>query len=104
MHRKAEFRPEPIQPSLSSRSGRCSASCRVCYIRHEYMRVALVHDWLHGMRGGEKVLESLLEIYPQATVFSLFLERGKVSPRLESHAIVTTWLTRGSGSCRHYRN
>ncbi len=68
------------------------------------MRVALVHDWLNGMRGGEKVLESLLEIYPQATIFTLLHERGKVSPRIESHAIVTSWLNRVPGIYRHYRN
>ena len=37
-------------------------------------RVAFVHDWLVSRRGGEKVLEALLDIYPQADVFSLFGE------------------------------
>jgi glycosyltransferase involved in cell wall biosynthesis len=56
------------------------------------------------MRGGEKVLESLLELDPQATIFTLFHERGKVSPRIESHQIVTSWLNRIPGIYRHYRN
>ena len=34
-------------------------------------RVALVHDWLTGMRGGEKVLEVLCELYPDAALFTL---------------------------------
>ena len=45
------------------------------------MRVALVHDWLTGMRGGEKVLEVLCELYPQADILTLFHVRGSVSPR-----------------------
>ena len=35
------------------------------------MNVALVHDWLTGMRGGEKVLEALCERYPHAEIFTL---------------------------------
>jgi glycosyltransferase involved in cell wall biosynthesis len=68
------------------------------------MRVAIAHDWLNGMRGGEKVLEALLEVFPEATIYTLFHERGKVSRRIESHRIVTSWLDRIPGIYRHYRN
>ena len=43
-------------------------------------RVALVHDWLTGMRGGEKVLAAIAELYPAAPIFSLLHARGSVSP------------------------
>jgi glycosyltransferase involved in cell wall biosynthesis len=68
------------------------------------MRVAIVHDWLNGMRGGEKVLEALLELFVGATLYTLFHERGKVSPFIESHRIVTSWMDRIPGVYRHYRN
>ena len=68
------------------------------------MRVAIVHDWLNGMRGGEKVLEGLLEIFPNAVIYTLFYERGKVSPLIESRKIVTSWLNQVPGIYRHYRN
>ena len=68
------------------------------------MRVAIVHDWLNGMRGGEKVLEAVLELFPDATIYTLFHERGKVSQFIESHRIVTSWLDRIPGVYRHYRN
>jgi glycosyltransferase involved in cell wall biosynthesis len=68
------------------------------------MRVAIVHDWLNGMRGGEKVLEGLLEVFPEATIHTLFHERGKVSPAIEQHEIVTSWIDRIPGVYRHYRN
>ena len=58
----------------------------------------IIHDWLNGMRGGEKVLEALLELYPDATIYTLFHERGKVSPLIESHRIVTSWLQSHSGN------
>ncbi len=35
------------------------------------MKVAVVHDWLVDMGGAEKVLKSIMNIYPDADVFSL---------------------------------
>jgi glycosyltransferase involved in cell wall biosynthesis len=55
------------------------------------------------MRGGEKVLEALLEIFPEAEIYTLFHERGKVSSTIESHSIRTSWLNRIPGVYRHYR-
>jgi glycosyltransferase involved in cell wall biosynthesis len=52
------------------------------------MRVALVHDWLTGMRGGEKALEVLCEIYPDAELFTLLAVPDAVSApiaRLRTH-------------------
>ncbi|HLX12208.1 MAG TPA: glycosyltransferase [Bacteroidota bacterium] len=55
-------------------------------------KVALIHDWLTGMRGGEKVLEILCELYPDAPIYTLVHERGKVSPIIERHKIITSFL------------
>ena len=38
------------------------------------MRVAIVHDWLTSYRGGEKVLESIMELYPNAPIYTLFFD------------------------------
>lgn len=46
-------------------------------------RVAIVHDWLTGMRGGEKVLDAICERFPDATLFTLIHVRGSVSPAIE---------------------
>jgi glycosyltransferase involved in cell wall biosynthesis len=56
------------------------------------VRVALVHDWLTGMRGGEKVLEGLCALYPDADVFTLLHNRGSVSPAIERHRITTSFV------------
>src|SRR5262249_53595200 len=67
------------------------------------MTVAIVHDWLTGMRGGEKVLEVLCERYPDAALFTLFHTRGSVSPTIERHRIRTSLLQHLPFASRHYR-
>jgi glycosyltransferase involved in cell wall biosynthesis len=56
------------------------------------MRVALVHDWLTGMRGGEKCFEVLCELYPEAPVYTLVHRPGSVSAQIEKHPIKTSFL------------
>ena len=67
------------------------------------MRVALVHDWLTGMRGGEKVLQAIAALYPEAPIYTLLHVPGSVSPALESHDIRTSFVQRLPGAARHYR-
>ena len=55
------------------------------------MRVALVHDWLTGMRGGEKALERLCEVFPDAELFTLLHMPGSVSPLIEDRPIHTAF-------------
>ena len=57
-------------------------------------RVALVHDWLTGMRGGERVLERVARNFPGADLFTLVWHRGSVSDELERHRIHTSFLDR----------
>jgi len=69
----------------------------------ENARVALVHDWLTGQRGGEKVLEVLAEIFPRATIFTLFHFRGSQVESLERRIIRTSFLQRLPFLKRRYR-
>ena len=66
-------------------------------------RIALVHDWLTGMRGGEKVLEVLCEAYPTADLLTLFHVRGSVSPAIERMRPRTSALQNLPGIRRFYR-
>ncbi len=66
-------------------------------------RVAIVHDWLTGMRGGEKVLEALCERYPHAELFTLLHVRGSVSPIIERAPIHRSLLQHLPGVARYYR-
>ena len=67
-------------------------------------KVAIIHDWLNGMRGGEKVLEDLLVIFPQADVFTLFLEEENISDRIKSHKIIPSSLNRYRFIRKYYRH
>ncbi len=67
------------------------------------LKVALVHDWLNGMRGGEKVLEVLCELFPTADVYTLIYEKEKISKTINSHSIQTSFIDRLPGAHKHYR-
>jgi glycosyltransferase involved in cell wall biosynthesis len=68
------------------------------------LRVVLCHDWLTGMRGGERVLEILCQAFPQAPVFTLLHNRHAIADSINRHAIQTSWLQRVPGIERHYRH
>ena len=68
------------------------------------LKVALVHDWLTGMRGGEKCLEVFCELLPQAHIYTLFHLAGSVSSAIEGLPIRTSFLQRFPGLRRWYRH
>jgi glycosyltransferase involved in cell wall biosynthesis len=67
------------------------------------LRVALVHDWLTGTRGGEKVLLELARMFPEAVLFTLFHFPGSVPQEIERLEIRTTFLQRLVSRERDYR-
>lgn len=67
------------------------------------LRVALVHDWLTGMRGGEKCLEVLAEIFPEAPLFTLLHVPESVSKVLEARPIHTSCIQKIPRAERIYR-
>lgn len=67
------------------------------------MKVALAHDWLTGMRGGERVLEGLLDLFPEADIHTLLHVPGSVSTRIEERPIHTSLLQRLPRAARNYR-
>ena len=56
------------------------------------MKVALVHDWLTGMRGGEKVLEVFCELFPDAHLYTLLHNKGSLSNTIEDMDIRTSFI------------
>ena len=58
------------------------------------MKVALVHDWLTGMRGGERCLEAFLRLYPDADVHTLIHVPGKTSALIDNRVRGTSWLNK----------
>lgn len=67
------------------------------------IQVALIHDWLTGMRGGELVLEAIAELFPQAEIFTLVDIPEKISPVLRSYPRYSSCLNRVPGIEKNYR-
>lgn len=67
-------------------------------------RVALGHDWLTGMRGGERVFEYFCRAFPEAPVATLIYNRAAVSDIINAHPVHTSFLNTIPGVNRHYRN
>jgi glycosyltransferase involved in cell wall biosynthesis len=66
-------------------------------------KVALVHDWLTGRRGGEKVLEVFTEIYPDAPIYTLFHFPGSQIPDIEHKRIVSSFIQKLPCLKKRYR-
>ena len=69
----------------------------------ESLRVALVHDWLTGMRGGERCLEVFCELFPSADLYTLLHVRGTVSETIERHPIRTSFVQQLPFAASRYR-
>lgn len=67
------------------------------------MKTLFVHDWLNGMRGGEKCLEALLELFPGAPIYTLLYEPAKISEQIRSHPVHTSWVQRAPFGRAKYR-
>lgn len=68
------------------------------------MKVAIIHYWLTGMRGGERALEALLDLYPEADLFTHVYVPEAVSPKIRSHRVRTTFINRLPMASRWYKS
>lgn len=67
-------------------------------------RVVLGHDWLTGMRGGEKVLQYFAGAFPEATIATLLANPSALAPDLAAHPLSCSFLQRIPGIARRYRS
>ncbi len=67
------------------------------------LKMAFICDWLTAMRGGERCLEAICEIYPDADIFTLVHFQGSVSETIETHKIRTSYIQRLPGSVKNFR-
>lgn len=67
------------------------------------MKVALVHDWLTGMRGGEKCLEVFCELFPDADLYTLVYDPGAVSATIRGMNIKASWINRLPAARKYFR-
>jgi glycosyltransferase involved in cell wall biosynthesis len=72
--------------------------------RDDILKAALIHDWLNGMRGGEKVLESFCDLYLDAPIFTLFYEPDCVSEKIRTRMVIPSVLQKFPLARRYYRH
>ena len=58
------------------------------------MKVAIVHYWLVNMRGGEKVLKSLFEMFPEADIYTHVYNPKAVSALIKNRRVITSHINR----------
>ncbi|MCK9573956.1 MAG: glycosyltransferase [Candidatus Omnitrophica bacterium] len=68
------------------------------------MKVAIIHDWLNGMRGGEKCLEVFCELFPRADIFTLLYDSASVSPVISNMPVKTSFIQHLPFALKKYRN
>lgn len=68
------------------------------------MRAALIHDWLFGMRGGERCLEVLCDLFPQSEIFSIFYQPQEIAPSIRRLNPQASVLQRFPEVRRYYRH
>jgi glycosyltransferase involved in cell wall biosynthesis len=68
------------------------------------MKVAIIHDWLTGMRGGEKCLEVFCELFPDADLYTLIHINNSVSKIIEDRNIKTSFIQKMPGVKKNYRS
>lgn len=80
----------------------CFSGC-LRFITLLAMKVVLMHDWLTGFRGGERVLEVFCELFPDAPLYTLIHAKGSVPKSIEEREIVTSFLNDIPRVHKHYR-
>jgi glycosyltransferase involved in cell wall biosynthesis len=67
------------------------------------MQLALVHDWLNQIGGAEAVLETLVEMFPQAPIYTSLYWRAEMPPAYRDWDIHTLWVNRAPGIYQHHQ-
>jgi glycosyltransferase involved in cell wall biosynthesis len=71
--------------------------------RTRHMRVAVVHDWIFVRRGGERVLEQILNLFPHAELHCLLGSPESVLLTKHKHKVITSFLNRIPGVSKIYK-
>lgn len=68
------------------------------------MKVAIIHYWIIAQRGGEKVVQELCDLYPDAHILSLVVDRDTLPSRLARRKIFTSFINNLPFSKRWYKH
>ncbi len=73
-------------------------------MKWQIMKIAIVHYWLVGMRGGEKVIEALCKLYPQADIFTHVYQPDVTSSVIKRHRVTTSFISKFPKPARFYKS
>src|ERR1039458_5255477 len=71
-------------------------------LRERFRRVAVVHDWLTIPGGSVQVVVDLLEMFPQAELFTSVYDPGPWPVQIKTRTVHSSFLNRIPGAVRHY--
>ena len=72
--------------------------------RTRFRRVAIIHYWLVTMRGGERVLERLLQLFPEADIFTHVYDPAAMSDTIRARTVRTSFIQKLPGARKHYQS
>jgi len=58
----------------------------------DHKKIALIHYWLTGMRGGEKVVQSICNLFPDIDIFTLVYDKRKIAESIKKHKVFTSFI------------
>ena len=97
--------PATARAAKAAARGQASAMSRESILKDiGQVNVAVIHDWLTGMRGGEVVLEAILDLFPEADLYTLLHNEGSVSEKIARRRIVTSFVDRLPFKKTRYRH
>ena len=98
---RADRPAAPASDAAADRRDAAGLAADLAWLRS--LRVALVHDWLVTLRGGERVLDAFCELFPNATIHTLVRRPGVATPRIEAMQHAPSFADRVPGAHRHHR-
>lgn len=66
-------------------------------------KVAIIHYWLVNYRGGEKVVEALCEMFPNADIYTNVYNKDRIPDSINKHNIKTTFIQSLPFAKKHYQ-
>lgn len=67
------------------------------------MNIALIYDWIAFMGGGERVLSNLIELYPEAPVYTILCNKSKIEEPIKSANVITSYLQKNGKEISNHR-
>jgi len=93
-----------LQKLMIGLNGKRASMDNVQHQAASHLRIALVHYWIVGVAGGEKVVQSLLKLYPHADIFTLLYDPQAAEKVVGKRKITASFMQKIPRITRIYRS